>query len=378
MIKLAFKNLLRSSLRNLFTLSGVAVSIALFVSLMSITSSLKKQIDQSMILSKVDLVVQEKGAATPAASRLPENMIQKLKKMPKIKSVSPVIIGSTSVSGQHARLPYLFIFGISPQEPEFSLTQWVKSGMIDGQMFRSEKKEVLIGQLTALRLQIKVGDTLTLGNNEQYSVSGIYWLEQGILDGGAILNLRNSQELLKRKGYINMALVGARNKQDITPLLAHIPDKFSGVSTLLSQSLRKQVRAVTMIDSFINAVSTAAMFLGGLLVLNTLLMAVSERTREIGMLMAIGWSRGMIMSLIIIEAFILSIAGGILGYILAFPALQGLAMLPSTGPGWIPPSPSAELFVAAIGAAILMGGISSLYPAIWATRMKPAAALRYE
>jgi len=227
-------------------------------------------------------------------------------------------------------------------------------------------------------LKTRVGATLTIGNNERYTVSGIYWLGQGIIDGGAIVDLESSQILLRRKGSINMVLVEARDKKKTVQLISRIQKEIQGVSAIPSRSLVGQIRAVSMIDSFIGAVSTSAMILGGLLVLNTLLMAVSERTREMGVLMAIGWSKGMVMCLIVMEALLLSTAGGILGYLLAFPVLKFLAMLPTTGPGWIPPTPAAEVFIVAVWAAAVIGGISSLYPAVRATRMKPAVALRYE
>lgn len=378
MIKLAFRNLTRGSMRNLFTLSGVAVSIALFVSLTSISSSMKKQLDQTMAFCKADVIIQERGAATPLASRLADDVVEEIEQLPGIKSVSSLTVGSVGITGVQASLPYLFIFGVSSAKPYFSVAEWIGTGIINGQMFRPGKKEMLLGRLAARRLKAGVGTILTIGNNERYTVSGIYWLGQGILDGGAIVDLGSSQALLKRKGYVNLVLAEAGDKQETAGLISHIEEQFPRASAIPSRSLVSQIRAVSMIDSFIGAVSTAAMILGGLLVLNTLLMAVSERTREIGVLMAIGWSRGRIMSLIVTESLLLSTAGGILGYVLAFPVLKFLALLPTTGPGWIPPMPVPELFFFAVGTAVVIGGISSFYPAFRATRMNPAVALRYE
>jgi len=378
MIRLAFRNLIRGSTRNLFTLSGVAVSIALFVSLTSISTSMKRQLDQTMAFCKADVILQEKGAATPLASRLADNVVEKLGNMREIRSVSALTVGSVRVSGQRASLPYLFMFGVSSAEPYFSIAEWIGAGIIDGRMSRPGESEILLGRLAATRLKTRVGATLTIGNNERYTVSGIYWLGQGIIDGGAVVDLESSQILLRRRGSINMVLVEARDKKKTAQLISRIQAEIQGVSAIPSRSLRGQIRAVTMIDSFIGAVSTLSMILGALLVLNTLLMSVSERTREMGVLMAIGWSKGMIMYLIVTEALLLSAGGGVLGYVLAFPVLKVLAMLPTTGPGWIPPTPAAELFFVGVGAALVIGGISSLYPAVRATRMNPAVALRYE
>jgi putative ABC transport system permease protein len=133
-----------------------------------------------------------------------------------------------------------------------------------------------------------------------------------------------------------------------------------------------------MIDNFITAVSVTALLLSGVLIMNTLLMAITERTREIGILMAIGWPRRMIVLLLVCEGVMLGLLGGVAGYMLAFPALALLGMLPAMGPGWLPPVPDPTLLLPAI---VLAGGIallSSLYPAFHITRLLPAEALRYE
>jgi putative ABC transport system permease protein len=346
----------------------------MFVSLTSISNDLKKQIDQSVANSNIDVIVQEKGASTPVSSRVKEQSIQLLQELENVKSVSSIIIGSTRTSG----LPYLFLFGIASEDPYLSVTHWLGTGLIEGSMFRPGKKELIIGHLAAERLKKKVGDTLVLGAKEEFIVSGIYWLGQGILDGGVVIDLEGSQGLLKRQGYVNLALIEGKNKQNSANLIRQIKEKFPDLSPTPGSSLRQQIRAISMIDGFVTAVSVTALLLSAVMILNTLMMAISERTREIGILMAIGWPRSMIMGLIVIEALVLGIMGGSLGFLLAFPALRLVALFPAMGPGWIPGIPSLEHFFWAVGLAGTVAGLSAVYPAIFATRLQPAAALRYE
>lgn len=133
-----------------------------------------------------------------------------------------------------------------------------------------------------------------------------------------------------------------------------------------------------MIEGFVAAVSVIALLLSGNLILNTLLMAISERTREIGVLMAVGWSRVMIIRLIVTKALLLGILGGIIGFVVAFPALHLIQFLSGMGPGWIPSVPSPFQFITAVALSSAVAGISSFYPALFATRLVPAEALRYE
>ncbi len=371
---LAFRNLCRSRIRTILTLVGVGGSIALFVSLTCISSDIKQQLDQTVARSNIDIIVQQKGASTPVTSRVEMVSIHAIERIEGVKSVSSVIVGSVKTQ----RVPYLLVFGVSSQEPYFSLSKWLGTGLIDGRMLRYGKPEVLLGRLAAKRLRKKVGDSILLGAKQEYLVSGIYWLGQSILDGSVIVEINSSQDILRREGFVNLAMIEAHNKNQTAGLIRDIARAFPGLDATPASSLRKQIRAVTMIDGFIASVSILTLLLSGVLILNTLLMAISERTREIGVLMAIGWSRLMIIRLIVTEALLLGAFGGLIGYGGAFPALQFIKFLPTMGPGWIPAVPAPEQLLSAMGLACGIAGISSLYPALFATRLLPAAALRYE
>jgi putative ABC transport system permease protein len=108
-------------------------------------------------------------------------------------------------------------------------------------------------------------------------------------------------------------------------------------------------------------------------------MAVSERTREIGILMAIGWGRSMIMKTIILEALILCLAGGFIGNLLGLFQNWAFNVLNPEELAWlVPVSIPWEISLESIGLALLLGIAGSLYPALRASRLLPAEALRYE
>ncbi|NHZ85765.1 MAG: FtsX-like permease family protein [Planctomycetia bacterium] len=346
----------------------------MYISMTSISSNLKNQLDKTITKSNVDVVIQEKGSSTPVSSRIEEETIKSIEKLDRTKSVSSLIVGSIKTKG----IPYLYLFGVSSKDANLALAKWLESAIIDGNLFHSGEKEIILGRLVAKRLKKKVGETIILGSAQKYVVSGIYWVGQGILDGGAIVDISSSQDLLKRKGYVNLAVIEAQNKQEIASLIRDISNTFPNLNAIPANSLSGQIRAITMIDSFIMAVSVTALLLSGLLILNTLLMAVSERTREIGVLMAIGWSRFMVIRLIVTEALILGIIGGLVGFIASFPTLYLIKFLPAIGTGWIPVVPTISQLFTSVGLSCGIATISSLYPAFFATRLLPANALRYE
>jgi putative ABC transport system permease protein len=113
--------------------------------------------------------------------------------------------------------------------------------------------------------------------------------------------------------------------------------------------------------------------------MNTFFMAVSERTKEIGILMAMGWSRIMIMRTIISESMMICFLGGLLGNLMALVQLWFFHTINPEGLGWlVSMSVSVEIFWESMGLSLLLGWIGSLYPAFRASKLLPAEALRYE
>jgi putative ABC transport system permease protein len=125
------------------------------------------------------------------------------------------------------------------------------------------------------------------------------------------------------------------------------------------------------------ALSFLTILVGGVGVLNTMLMAVHERTREIGVLRAVGWRRRKVLGMILKESVLLAMLGGAAGIIFAVFLVWSLNLIPLMG-GLLAPSWQWDVFARAILVALLLGLIGGLYPAYRATRMQPVEALRYE
>jgi putative ABC transport system permease protein len=110
---------------------------------------------------------------------------------------------------------------------------------------------------------------------------------------------------------------------------------------------------------------------------NTILMSVLERTREIGVFRALGWSRRRILTLILKESLLLSGLGGLVGIGIGMLLTQALASIPSIG-GFMKASFPPALLGQAIAVALVLGTLGGLYPAWRATKLSPVEALRYE
>ena len=130
-------------------------------------------------------------------------------------------------------------------------------------------------------------------------------------------------------------------------------------------------------NSMISGISFVAILVGGVGVLNTMLMSVFERTREIGVLRSLGWRRRSILGLIMREAIMLGFLGGIAGIMIAFGLGNLIEHAPMVG-GVLDMIWSVQIFARALAVALLLGLVGGLYPAFRATRMQPIEALRYE
>ena len=127
----------------------------------------------------------------------------------------------------------------------------------------------------------------------------------------------------------------------------------------------------------VGGISFIAVFIGGLGMLNTMLMSVLERTREIGVLRALGWRQRRVLWLILQESLVLGLIGGLAGILFGL-GLGGLiALVPGTF-GAIELVYGPTLFARALVVALTAGAAGGLYPAWRATRMRPVEALRYE
>ena len=131
-----------------------------------------------------------------------------------------------------------------------------------------------------------------------------------------------------------------------------------------------------VLDEFIALVTAIAIVIGVLGVLNTMMMSVSERTREIGMLRACGWPRALVIRLILLEGLLLSVVGGAIGLVLGVAGTEGLLRLFSDA--FLVAAYLPSTFVKGALVAVVVGMLAALYPAYRAANLSPVEALRYE
>jgi ABC-type antimicrobial peptide transport system permease subunit len=166
---------------------------------------------------------------------------------------------------------------------------------------------------------------------------------------------------------------GLARGREVSPRLTA---RLSGLKANTIEDFLDSFKQVELVDSFALAISLLAALVSVIGVTNTMLMSVFDRTREIGLLRAIGWSRLRIVSMIEAEGVLLSVAGGLLGIPFGLLLIQASKLLIEMG--WLNVTLDWGLYGMAVGVATAIGLFGSLYPAVRAAVLPPTEALRYE
>jgi len=225
-------------------------------------------------------------------------------------------------------------------------------------------------------LKLGVGDTIKLSGN-RYKIVGIYESSVSWEEMGGIFSQRDIQAYMGRPRKVGLYMVKVKDPSNAAALVQEINGKYPEVHAALSGEFVSQMPDMKNVNAMLGSISFLAILVGGVGVLNTMLMVVLERTREIGVLRALGWRQRRILRLIITEALLLGLLGGLLGILIAFILVQAFNLVPVYS-GILQARWDLQIFFRAIIVALLLGLLGGIYPAFRATRLQPVEALRYE
>lgn len=368
-LSLIVKNPFRNKTRTALAVVGIAIGIATIVALGIITDGLKASTEETLKAGGSDFTIVEANVSDMFFSKIDENYIGKTKNVTGVDDAVGVLTAVQPVGGN----PYFVIIGMEPDKLSLSGLKITSGAQFSG----GDAKEVILGKVAAEKLNKTVGDTVTLGK-EDYKVTGIF--ETGDLqqDGGAFMSLKNVQEIEDKLDKVTMIYVKIKKDVKVEDVTKAIEDQYGkDVTTIASlEDLQSVDQGLNTIDTASWAISLLAIVIGGIGVINTMIMSVYERTREIGVLKAVGWKDQRILGMILGESLVLTLAAGIVGAIMGIVAIQVLMALGMGG--FIKPVYSPEVFLRAFAVALIVGLIGGFYPAYRASRLPPTEALRYE
>jgi putative ABC transport system permease protein len=248
---------------------------------------------------------------------------------------------------------------------------------------------VVVGSDMVKKLGAKLGEFVTI-RGEQFKVVGILGKTLTAPDSSIYMTLPDAQRLyledvpevvrsqVDRNDLVTAFVVYPTPGTDPEQLAAAINGAVSGVKATGPQAFQDQVASTMGIfNAILYGIAIIALFVGGLSVINTMTMSVSERTREIGVRKAIGASDGQIVGQFLTEAGFIGLIGGVSGLFLGWLAATVTdKLLEPRNLDLFLVSP--RLAIGSVAFAVLLGLVSGLYPSLHAARLQPVLALRYE
>ncbi len=368
LIGMSWRNLYRQPVRSCLTALGVAVGVMAIVSFGSVTSGVRDSINAAIGFEDGDMLVFQRGVGGDIFSTLDEERIGvALRADPDVAKATPYLIQILPAG----RLPFACVIGLH-REPMMERAHKIVRGRAV-----ERNNEVLIGAVAARLLDVDVGDTLRISLG-RYKVVGVYDTGIVIFDAALVLNMEQLQRITGREGKVTSFQVIVREGCVPTAVADRLENTVPPIAAVASAEQYKRVDQGYEILKAMNwEVSFLAILIGSIIVGNTMWMAVNERTREIGVLRAVGWARSRIVGMIIIESAGVSLVAWVLGGVLGILLAKASTRLPVTSQ-FVNPVFGWESFAMALGVAVVLGVLGGALPAWRAARVSPVEALRHE
>jgi putative ABC transport system permease protein len=375
------RNLRRRVGRKLLLVAGLSIGVATVVALMAITATMQADVSTKLdeyganilIVPKANDLSLSYGGVTVASAAYDVgeltvadlDRIETIKNARNISVVAPKLLGALPIGGHT-----VLVAGVR-FEDELRLKQWWDLEGKDP----DTPEEAMVGLRLAGVLDVRPGDDIDI-DGRTFRVAGVL-AENGSQDDDILfIDLVAAQQVMNKPQGVSLVEVAALCTE--CPV-EDMVQQISGVLpqarvTALRQAVTLRMETVGQLGRFSLVVSLVVAVIGTLVVLTTMLGAVAERRQEIGLFRALGFRQGHVMRVILGEAVLLSLGGGLMGWLLGMGAAVVLA--PRLARVAAPVVWDPWLALGAVSGALLVGLLASLYPARHAARLDPTTALR--
>jgi putative ABC transport system permease protein len=369
-LALIARNVFTRKLRSSLTGVAVAIGIMTVVALGVLTHSLRQTAISVLRTGEADFTVAQKGVSDVLYSVLDDSQMATIRSYPEVESVVGVLVGAVKLDTDH---PFFLELGMPPDQLAPFGVQVVAGTPYDA----NATDQIMLGYRIADDLHKTVGDPITV-DTADFHVVGIYSVGNVFGDTASMLPLTELQGLERKPGTVTLAFVKVKPGTNIDALRARIEKDNPALATVQSESEFGRVdRNLSLLSAANVATTILALVIGAIGVMNTTVMSVFERTREFGVLRAVGWTRARLVGLVMGEALLISLAGAAVGLAMGYFAIRLIERVPEVV-GVLQPDYPVGIFGRALGIAFGMAFIGAIYPAVRAALLEPMDALRHE
>ena len=364
MARLVRIDLLRRAGRTWLTAFGIAIGVATIVALLSLSAGSDRAVGGLVNLGDADIGVFQGGLSDLTASSLPGSLARGVRRTPGVADAAPIAVLSHALPGHASFL----VFGVP-----------LDSFVIARQVFSAGRPprgpdELVLGDAAARELGAHVGSRLRLAGRS-FPVVGIYHSGVPFEDQGAGLALSTVERLRRRPNDVTTVAVAVAKGARTSDVAGRIQRTFAGTVALSEpgQVARSDTNSL-LIHKATVVFAAIALVLGVIIVMNTMLLAVSERQSEFALLLAVGWPVRSIARLILGEGVVVAAVGGLVGIALGVGTAELVVRALSTS-GLVEPHVTAGGLAVALGIALAMVVLGSVYPAWRVSRLQVTTAL---
>jgi len=369
-LDLIWRNVLERKVRSLLTIVAVAIGITTVVVLGVLTHSLRRTAISVLRTGTADFTVAQQGVSDVLYSSLDESEVQQLQSYDGVESAVGVLVAAVGLDSDH---PFFLELGISPDQLAPFGVQ-VVAGRPYG---ATSEGEVMLGFRASRDLHKNVGETINIDGLD-FRIVGIFKTGQVFGDSASMLPLPILQARERKPGNVTLAFVRVAPGTNIDALRKRMEKDMPEIATVRSESEFGRIdRNLSLLSAANVGVSLLALIIGAVGVMNTMIMSVFERTREFGVLRAVGWSCLRILALVVAEALLIGLVGAAIGVGAGMIVIRLIGHVPQLV-GVFQPDYTADIFGRALGIAVGMAFVGALYPAIRAALLMPLDALRHE
>lgn len=385
LFRLSLRNMRHRGLRSWLTVIGILIGTAAVVALISIGQGLQRSITGQVerIMEYNTILISSRGLNLGQRIRLD---IEAIRAIPGVQSAIAVRTETAYVEGPAGK-GFLTVLGYDPAMEEFVAEKNLR--LASGQWLAGPNEAVLDSR-TARVLGAEIGDTISV-EGRSFRVVGV--VQGGVAMGGPamrdliVLTLSELRELFPGPEVVQYAVVRLTDRADIAAVRDAIRSHLLKVgerNAMLTdfEDLTRNIRAILGgVQAFLAGIAGIALLVGGVGVMNTMYTAVLERTREIGILKAVGAKDSHVLLLFLFESGLMGLAGGALGLVtgfgIAWTALAIVSRVFQTQSSFSPVL-NLALVVGVLFFDFLVGAVAGIFPAYRAACLPPVEALRYE
>ena len=383
--KLVMKNLFRSKGRFIFTLLGISIGMASFVALLSLGGSMRGEVTRQAQAMGANFMIMPEDIcifnqiAIVTGDTISESM--QFEVFEKISSIEGLMVIPYLTQKAAVKDTPSVIVGILPEETKY-FRGWE---IAEGEYFTSSNENaVMIGRSFADTRSLNVGDIITI-RAEQFIIKGILKLNHSNDDAAVFMPLTDAQRVFDKDGFISYM---SAKVDDIAKMESYEASILAVANVQVSTDEELLSSVLTILGSVnitLQIVAGVALIAAAFGIINTMMTAVYERRREIGIMRAIGGKSGTIFKIFVLESGMYGLLGGVTGVVIGLLAsvfagdfisqIGANEMLKGVSPE---ASFDIVLVLMAIAFSIVISVLSGLFPAWNAARLTPVEAISYE